>query len=748
MDILVAKKDLSTFSRKDILTLAKYYNLQHLSSNDLLWTLAIAIHNKQNSHFPKKASMPEGCSNEFEPIDEEEDIPPEKLIRYQNICWDADNLARYIVYTMKGEKRYAPGTTMLPDTFEGHTFDDLVIEQIYEKADPENSQLLFKTLNPNIEQLSTPMMNLVKRTGQIMIGRGPVFMKYIRDHWDTPVLKEWLKVVPTQEGLEPPRGMTRELSNILNDTKASGLVDFITEYKKWTRKQKKELKKLHSGLSEKNITACAEGEYCMKMIGIYFIEAYNMWARAVGKPTYDYHKQDNYLDLRKDIDKSFFQFIEDGNVDEIKQYLNADVIDPTVLESILQNPELVIKLVENSEPIYDSDGQTFLIHAIKANNTELVKELVNLENGLVSEFKTPLLFAINNNNPEIVKLLLDAGIDVTNRYFDSRDEKYYNLIWFALENQNADIVKLLVDAGSKVDGITKYFLIHDDGNEVWKKLTPIEWAYINKNIDLVKILLKNVKNPNPEIMKELDIYAVENNDIELQQLLDSHSQTLWNIIFSDDLGRLKRIINANVVDIDHIKKLEYSPEPGWVEGDVLYMAVKNNSEKIVEFLIENGMDVNKPSNGYPHLPLEVALKNRNLNMVKLLLDGGADSMKYSKKNWEWGDMPLGATHKYKEAFEMLLKDVLSKNPSALNRKDSYGNTLLMRELGYYGDSWAAEKLIDAGVDTTIANLNGKTAYEIAKQNHYSGLAKKILIQRQSQQSMDIAPPSKRTRYSQ
>jgi len=101
----------------------------------------------------------------------------------------------------------------------------------------------------------------------------------------------------------------------------------------------------------------------------------------------------------------------------------------------------------------------------------------------------------------------------------------------------------------------------------------------------------------------------------------------------------------------------------------LFVAVKNNFDDIVKYLIENGADVNT-INIVESTPLIQACVGNDFDMIKILVEAGADV----NKNNDDGEVAL---HHTNEEQTQYLIDYYGKNID-LDKKDGYGDSILYK----------------------------------------------------------------------
>ncbi len=146
---------------------------------------------------------------------------------------------------------------------------------------------------------------------------------------------------------------------------------------------------------------------------------------------------------------------------------------------------------------------------------------------------------------------------------------------------------------------------------------------------------------------------------------------LHEAVYNDNAKLVKEILKKKDTDIDAKSKAGISP---------LHIAVKNRDLEIVKILVKNGANIDiQDGNGLT--PLHYAVGQRRYEIVKYLIFHGAD----------------------------------------VNVKNVYGITPL-HQAAFSGDMKTVEFLINAGADVSAKNLNGSTPYDIAKAKRRYGIA--------------------------
>ncbi len=224
-----------------------------------------------------------------------------------------------------------------------------------------------------------------------------------------------------------------------------------------------------------------------------------------------------------------------------------------------------------------------------------------------------IVTAAFNGKYKLVKKSIEAGCDI-----DFSDKKGYTpLMWAALKG-NEDIVKLLIDSGANPN--TKNYRA--------KGITALMLATKKGNYPIVRYLVNHGANINMKTgggMTALKI-AYHQKYGKIARLLEDiqHKQKKMNKLFvAIRLGKLKKVKKF----LDEGYKVEYKDEWGFTP---LMIAAENGHYDIVDLLIDNGADINaKNSNGQTALSL--AKKKWHVDIMRLLTESGAETDNKEKK---------------------------------------------------------------------------------------------------------------------
>lgn len=164
---------------------------------------------------------------------------------------------------------------------------------------------------------------------------------------------------------------------------------------------------------------------------------------------------------------------------------------------------------------------------------KLYQESVNVQN---EPDPTPLMFAVYKSDLKMVKLLVKKGADINRKgiisHGDFSEFSYGSCLTVAAGENKIEILKYLLSQGANIDeeeaiinGESEYV---DKGSELaW---TPLQWALIKGNIDIVKYLVRKGADVNKFGIHDKSILALayDCNNQELIDFLISKGAKLYN----------------------------------------------------------------------------------------------------------------------------------------------------------------------------------------------------------------------------
>jgi ankyrin repeat protein len=160
--------------------------------------------------------------------------------------------------------------------------------------------------------------------------------------------------------------------------------------------------------------------------------------------------------------------------------------------------------------------------------------------------------------------------------------------------------------------------------------------------------------------------------------------------------------------------------PEGVHG--LFLAMQEPSPKVIDVLIRWPKTQVDFRNAKDESPLMMAALKGQLDMVKKLVERGADVNKTG-----WTPLHYAATGGHLEIMNLLLE-----NHAYIDAESPNGTTPLMMA-AHYGSPAAVKLLLEAGADSTLRNQLGLTAIDFAARGNRRESAELIAAARRSQQ---------------
>jgi len=317
----------------------------------------------------------------------------------------------------------------------------------------------------------------------------------------------------------------------------------------------------------------------------------------------------------------------------------------------------------------EPDGMTALHWAVRANDLPTVQLLVRAGANVNAASRygmTPIIFAAENGDPRVVAALLKAGANPNSALPEGQ-----TALMTAARTGDVDTIKLLVETGAKIDA-----------KEQWQGQTALMWAASQNNAGAVRALVAAGADKNerskllsfPEFKWETSgmvvtvlprggwtplMYAARDGAADaIVALADAKADlnatdpdgttalmyAITNAHFDTAAVLIEKGADPNVADSTGTTAL-YSAVDMHTMGPMLSrpspkLVDTRDASDIVRLLIAKGANVNvrlkRPIIGRHHTPtgdaslgegttpLARAAKSNDLQLMKILLDAGAD----------------------------------------------------------------------------------------------------------------------------
>ncbi|XP_058453974.1 uncharacterized protein LOC131431987 [Malaya genurostris] len=329
--------------------------------------------------------------------------------------------------------------------------------------------------------------------------------------------------------------------------------------------------------------------------------------------------------------------IEFDNLDVVKYLIEEQKVDPGRIYSNCNN-------VVHAAASYNWARVLSYLLTISGlrklvNNTNLVKN-------------TPLNIACKEGYLGIARKLLGHGVRT-----DTCGEYGLNALAFAMYTNSFKLVKLLFQHGATIS----YPLSSD--------FQPINMAIINRNIPMLKFLLKNGVDVNSAPLCFINtVYSQTKEFVSILvgagsrhiNFKDEFCQTAFHLcVERDEYDTAQELIRAGA-DINAKNRSGMTP---------LHLAVVKGNVRFVQLLLDHRCQVDA-LNYHGETSLIKSVVCNNLDIVKILLNNGASVERL--RNSE----PSVLLYLVQENYEDILDYLLEHYQFNPNEQDAYGNSLL------------------------------------------------------------------------
>ncbi|ORX49634.1 ankyrin [Piromyces finnis] len=323
----------------------------------------------------------------------------------------------------------------------------------------------------------------------------------------------------------------------------------------------------------------------------------------------------NHINIESELFKSILKMDKSENLqsfhllniiyhNSIKGNQNDNNYDPIICFSIIHGKESLVQYLIDQGADVNSYSRSYkcpLILAIQTAKENIVKCLIR--NGAkLNNYKEnpPLVEAIKTNNENIIKYLIECGIDINERSHNVGSDTSLTV---AIKNNNENLVKYLIEYGVEMN------------TEINQGESALIYAVRNQNMNIIQYLVESGADVNYKLCFNSPLLEsiVSSNENIIKYLIDVGADV--NVTNKDGESPLDLAIKNNMEGI--INYLIYHKAK--IDPNALIEASRTNNLNIVKYLIDNGADI-KTSN----TPLNLAIQNRNEAMVKYLIYCGAD----------------------------------------------------------------------------------------------------------------------------
>ncbi|MGA2541649.1 MAG: ankyrin repeat domain-containing protein [Verrucomicrobiota bacterium] len=412
-----------------------------------------------------------------------------------------------------------------------------------------------------------------------------------------------------------------------------------------------------------------------------------------------------------------------------------------IREMVRNSPDLINTPNDGVTPLQQSvlNGNIAAAELLLANGANV--------NGISSRGETPLSMAAKTGNKAMIELLLAKGADV------NAGMPLYNAVVKGFKTAAEVLIAHKADPNMRrSDGSTALQAAAGSGFGAVAELLIANGAEVNAastygNTPLSMAVLYN----HPELVQLLLASKAEVN------LTDSAGETPLFMARQDDQTNVARLLLEAKAEVNHHNKSGYTP---------LHRAVINDQIELVRLFLSNKADVNaatdvgitpllfavarsdvdsnggnSPSPGRmpgspvsPRMPGSGGLGSAATNLIKILLDNGADTQVHTKEgSGSWGPIfpgihALDLAMQFGRTDEMKLLLASHADPNARHATSQYSGTPLLWGVVYNYDNIEEEIkiLLDHGAEPDLADQEGMTPLSHAVRRGQLTLVQELL----------------------
>ncbi|KAL7037562.1 hypothetical protein ACKWTF_009276 [Chironomus riparius] len=351
----------------------------------------------------------------------------------------------------------------------------------------------------------------------------------------------------------------------------------------------------------------------------------------------------------------------DPDVVSLQGYTPSQVAKENVLKIFKEEKKGTKELQEST-----SDLESQLLEASKSGDLTTVKKIISLNSRIVNcrdsegRNSTPLHFASGYNRVSVVEYLLEHSADV-----HASDKGGLVPLHNSSSYGHLEVSQMLIKYGANVNAL-----------DLWK-FSPLHEASAKGKYEIVKLLLKHGADPklkNRDNATPLDLAK----DQEIADLLRGNA-ALLDAAKKGDLARVKKLLTSDNINCRDVAGRNSTP---------LHLAAGYNNYEVVEYLLENGANVNSTDKGGL-----IALHNAS----------------------SFGHLEIAA--------------ILIKYNTQVDAVDKWGFTPL-HEASQKGRTQLCSLLLAHGADPFLTNQEGQTALDLCTAEDVKSLLQDAMFARQ------------------
>jgi len=417
------------------------------------------------------------------------------------------------------------------------------------------------------------------------------------------------------------------------------------------------------------------------------------------------------------------RIFQNSHVAELANLSDKQGLTLLLETSAYGNEKIVEYLVEHGANIDGASNNEWTPLGIASayGNEKIVKYLVDHGADVDKEMEdgiTPLLIATQNGHKDIVEYLVEHGADINKASEMNRSTP----LSIAAQNRHKDIIEYLVEHGADVnkerkDGCTPLLIATKKGYEYIVEYLVKHGADVNKaNNDGVTPVSIAAEEEFENIIKYLEKHGADINKAD--------KDGVTPLFMATQTG------NVNI--IKYLVEHGADTNKQNLKGNIpLHVAGEKGYENIVKYLVEHGADINKQNNN-GLTPLDIAKRMKNEKIVEYLEGENKKSNDFKNalkqgdlssvenliqrgarvnKEWEDGDTPLSIAI-CNENLDLI--KYLVEHGANINQKYGKDDDTPLHDAVIMGNKNIVKYLVRKGAHVNRKNYQEKTPIDIAE----------------------------------
>lgn len=398
--------------------------------------------------------------------------------------------------------------------------------------------------------------------------------------------------------------------------------------------------------------------------------------------------------------------------------------EPTPLESAIKGGhETIVQQLISEGASYKPD---MLSVAARFGHTHLLQHLIRQyfhDSVVLSESLFP---AVHYGYMSMVEILLDNGADI-----EFQQAYRGRPLHVAAKFGNLDVVKLLLDRGAYIDSESV------TSSEVESKQSgpdsALQFAASEGYLPIVQYLIEHGA--------DLDKYGYSQQNALQHAASSGHILVIEELLAAganlNSIGQMGSALHCAISGSqpDTVRLLLQSGANGGEFTDIeeedtpiwpnpLLLASRNGEFQIVKVLLDAGMDPNEPSIlwGNSELPIHAAAQIGNIDILQVLLEHGANVNAQAEEDG-FSAIHFAAGSGHHDALRFLLVDHHANPEVRL-----FNGSLALHSAASQGYPKCIEVCLEAGLDVSSQNSQGRTALHWAAEQGQKAAVEKLLAE--------------------